>query len=224
MQEYSKRMENFYREIRIFRHDFFNIICTMGSYIDEGNINDLKKYYTTKILKSGEILFNDNDFQLNKLQLIYDPAIKSLLYTKIITIINQQLHFNLELSKPLEKISSEIIDNLNLCRVLGILIDNAIEAATISDEKDFNLAIFSKNNSTIFILANSTTINPFTFTDFAKEGFTTKHNHDGLGLISVQKILQHFPSVFLSTECENNIFRQTLTIFNKISDEEIKEK
>ena len=208
MQDYTKRMESFYDEIRVFRHDYRNILATMQHYIDTGNIEELKKYYHDKILADTAIL-SDDGFFLGKLHLIEDPALKSLLYTKLITILNQKLSLTLELTEPIPVVP---VDNLTLCLVLGILLDNAIEASMESPEKTIHLAFIIKENTMILIIANSTLPIDVPIERLIDKGYSTKPNHDGQGLATVAKLLDPLPHVCLFTEYSSKEFRQTLEI------------
>lgn len=208
MQDYTNRMESFYDEIRVFRHDYRNILATMQDYIDNGDIEELQKYYHDKILADTKIL-SDDGFFLGKLHLIEDPAVKSLLYTKLITILNHKLSLTLELTESVPVIS---IDNLLLCRVLGILLDNAIEASLASEDKLLHLAIICTDTATTFVIANSTVPLKVPVSRLSEQGFTTKERHSGLGLFTVSRLLDPLPQVSLFTEYQNQIFRQTLEI------------
>lgn len=208
MQDYTNRMESFYDEIRIFRHDYRNILATMQHYIDSGNVEALQKYYHDKILADTEIL-SDDGFFLGKLHLIEDPAVKSLLYTKLITILNQNLSLTLELVEPIPVVP---IDNLTLCRILGIFLDNAIEASVESPEKTIHLAFIVKGSSLIFIIENSTLPIDVPIEHLSDKRYSTKPNHDGQGLATVAKLLDPLPHVSLFTEYQDKTFRQTLQI------------
>ncbi len=208
MQDYTNRMESFYDEIRLFRHDYRNILATMQDYIDNGDVEDLQKYFHDKILSDTDIL-SDDGFFLGKLHLIEDHAVKSLLYTKLITILNHKLSLTLELT---ERVPVIPLDNLLLCRVLGILLDNAIEASMASESKMLHLAIVCTDTATTFVIANSTLPLTVPISQLSAQGFTTKENHSGLGLATVHKLLDPLAHVSLFTECQDNVFRQTLEI------------
>lgn len=208
MQDYTNRMESFYDEIHIFRHDYRNILATMQDYIDNGDIDDLQIYFHDKILSDTQIL-SDDGFFLGKLHLIEDQAVKSLLYTKLITILNHKLSLIFELTEHVPVIP---VDNLLLCRVLGILLDNAIEASVASDAKMLHLAIVCTDASTIFVIANSTLPLTVPISQLSAQGFTTKENHSGLGLATVHKLLDPLSHVSLFTESHDSVFCQTLDI------------
>lgn len=208
MQDYTKRMELFYEDVRTFRHDYRNILATLQDYIDNENIKELQYYYHSKILSNTEIL-SDDGYILGKLHLIEDSAVKSLLYTKMIAVFNKKLSFELELSQPIPILP---MDNLTLCRILGILIDNAVEAAAESPEKLFRLAILRESSSVVFILANSTLPLQFPLSKLSEPGYSSKKGHSGLGLAIVRKMLAPLSDALLQTECSDNIFRQILEI------------
>lgn len=208
MQDYTRRMESFYEEIRSFRHDYQNILATLQDYIDTGDLDGLRVYYHNKIIPNAEIL-SDNGYQLGKLGLIEDTAVKSLLYTKIISILNYGLSFDLELKASVPPLP---MDSLSLCRVLGILMDNAIEAALESERKILRLAILTEDSAVSFILANSAPPLQVPLSTLAKPGYSTKEGHSGLGLANVAKIIKPLSNVLLSTEYRDNIFRQILEI------------
>lgn len=208
MKDYTQRMENFYEEMRVFRHDYRNILSTMQYFIDSNDRDSLQKYFHEKIVPSGELL-KDNGFIMGRLHMIADPALKSLIYTKLIAMENHHLHVTLELAEPVSNIN---MDTLTLCRILGILLDNAIEAAAETAEKIIQLSIICMDTCTTFIISNSTMpINRPVSTLF-EQNFTTKNNHSGLGLYTVKEVVDSSLNVNMYTSYENNIFCQNLEI------------
>jgi len=208
MEDYTKRIESFYEEMRAFRHDYQNILASMQDYIDTGDIEGLHAYFHHKILPDAAVL-SDDGYHLGKLHFIEDPVIKSLLYTKIIAALNHKLDFSLELTQSVPPPS---MDNLALCRLLGILTDNAIEAALESDAKSLRIAILREEDTNVFILSNSTPPLPVPLGKLSEPGYSSKEGHSGLGLSSAARIIEPLENVSLSTEYENSVFRQILKI------------
>lgn len=208
MQDYIHRMESFYEEIRSFRHDYRNILSTMQSYIESENTEELKKYFKKNILNSTDIL-SDDGFYLGKLYQLEDIAVKSLLYTKLIAIINREINLELEITDPIPILP---IESLTLCRVLGILLDNAIEAAAESSEKEIRISIVSTETAVIFIITNSTLPLSIPVSRLFQKGYSLKERHEGIGLSTVIELLDPVPYANLSTRCENTIFCQNLEI------------
>ncbi|MCH5345037.1 MAG: GHKL domain-containing protein [Acetatifactor sp.] len=208
MQDYTERMEHLYEEMRAFRHDYKNILSTMEYYIDSGDMTSLQSYFHAKIQSHNPMLSSDS-FILGKLHLIADPALKSLLYTKLISMLNHRLTIILEIAEPVEIFS---MDNLTLCRVLGILLDNAIEAAVCGKEQKISLAVVSAEEAVHFVVGNDTLPISIPTSRLFEKGYSTKEGHSGLGLSTVRELIDPLPNVFLSTEYEDSYFRQTLTI------------
>jgi len=123
--------------------------------------------------------------------------------------MNQELHVTLEITEPLENISMDII---KLCRIIGILLDNSIEAAILAAESILHIAIINKKEDTVFEIENSMLPITIPVSELAEKGVTTKENHDGLGLHNVQKITDELSNVFFSFGYNELFFRQQLRI------------
>ena len=100
-------------------------------------------------------------------------------------------------------------------RMLGILLDNALEAAKDSNEKQVNILFrdSQRNNTQIITIENSYTNKDVdTFLIFEK-GKTSKENHTGMGLWEVKQILKRNNNVNLITTKDNRYFKQSLEIY-----------
>lgn len=120
------------------------------------------------------------------------------------------------------KISSLKISPYALSRILGILLDNAIEAASASPEKKINFEIVpapgynSLRQKSLIIIENSYTNKDIDLDKIREKGFTSKctdSNSHGLGLWEVNKILRRHKNLNLYTSKNNDYFRQTLEIY-----------
>ena len=211
MQDYARRMESLYEEVRTFRHDYRNILATMQNYIDEENIEELKEYFHKAILRCPPVL-SDDGFILGRLHHLKDNAVKSLLYTKIVTILNHDIHLELEIT---EEVPILPLDSITLCRILGILLDNALEASLVSVEKSLHIAIVTTDSSVIFSIANSTLPLPVPVSTVLKRGYSSKEGHEGIGLATVMELLDSISCAELSTKHESTVFRQTLEILQE---------
>lgn len=208
MRDYARRMEGLYEEIRVFRHDYRNILATMQHYIDEENTEALKEYFHRTILRGAPVL-SDDGFALGRLHWLEDDAVKSLLYTKIVSILNHQIQFELEIA---EHVPALPMDSLTLCRILGILLDNALEASLESPEKKLRISIVTTDAAVIFTVTNSTLPLPVPVGRLLQRGYSSKENHEGIGLATVAGLLDSCPCANLSTKCEDNVFCQALEI------------
>lgn len=207
MREYMENMEKFYDDLRIYRHDSRNILATLQSYIDSDDNTRLRTYFYEKILPSQTPL-SHNGFTLGKLHHMKVTPVKSILYSKIITALNKGLNLTLELEEPIEEIPMDILD---LCQILGILLDNSIEAACSSPEKILMITIASTSKNIVFILTNSTLPITVPISRLLEKKFTTKEGHDGLGLYTVSQITNALDNVTYSFDA-GRMFRQIIEI------------
>lgn len=208
MQDYARRMESLYKDIRAFRHDYRNVLSTMQHYIDEGNAEALKEYFHQKILNGTPVL-DDGGFTLGRLHRLEDNAVKSLLYTKTVAILNHEINLELEIAETVPVLP---MDSLTLCRILGILLDNALEAALGSEEKTLRISIVTTDTAVLFAITNSTLPLPVPVSSLLKRGYSSKEGHEGIGLATVTELLDPIPYADLSTRCEDTVFCQTLEI------------
>ena len=100
-------------------------------------------------------------------------------------------------------------------RMLGILIDNAIEAASNTTEKIVKLAFRdSYNSNTQTVKIENTFSNVYIDTNkIFEKGFTQKENHSGMGLWEVTQIIKRNNNIKLLTTTKANYFIQTLEIY-----------
>ncbi len=212
---HNKALQNLYDSVRTFKHDFFNIIQSVDGYIKTGDKSSLEKYY-------HEIKFecdNLNSLSTISSEVIDDAALYSLINSKYYKAealnISFETHF---LVKP----SSLNITPYELCRILGILLDNAIEAANNTSDKKVIFEIIptpcfdSSKNMTNIIIENSYSNKDVDINRIFEKGFSSKEddiNIHGLGLWKVNKILQKHENLNLRTSKQSNLFKQVLEIY-----------
>ncbi len=207
MKDYTEKMECFYEEFRTFRHDYKNILSTLGYYIEEQNISQLQSYFQEKILPFGEALSSDK-FAMGKLHQIEIPAIKSILYAKLLSALNKGIPITLEITDTLKNIG---MDELDISRILGILLDNALEASVQTEDKLFSVTIVVTDTTVLFSIINSCPFIQVPLSKLSEKGYTSKKMHDGLGLYTVQNIVAALDNVSYIMQYDG-LFRQTLEI------------
>lgn len=208
--EYTSQIENMYEELRSFKHDYSNMLLTMSGFIDSGDIEGLRRYYQKSILPTNEKI-NKGNYHLHKLSRIQDPAIKGMLSAKFINAINQGVDFFVDIMEDIPDISMKVLD---LTRVLGIYIDNAVEAALETKDKEVKFNVVRDSNAVVIVIANSYINKGISIKDAEKYAVSTKGEGRGIGLSNVVKILSEYPNVNKITEMKDKYFVQTLVIEN----------
>lgn len=209
---YNKTLTILYDNIRGFKHDFNNIVQSIGGYISTNDMEGLKDYYSDLMSDCKKA----NNLAILNPELINNPAIYSLLTSKYHKAEELGIKINFEIFLDLTTLNIKIYD---LTRILGILLDNAIEASSKCEEKIINVTIRKDNkvDRQLFVIEN-TYINKDVDTErIFEKGYTSKSEDDGknhgLGLWEIRKILKKNNNLNLFTTKDNNFFKQQLEIY-----------
>lgn len=143
---------------------------------------------------------------------INEPAIYNLLTTKYHLADEKGISIQLEVFLDLTELNMKIYE---FTRILGILMDNAIEAASECKEKLINVIIrkdFHQKRQLLII--ENTYLDKNIDTDkIYEKGFSGKPNNTGLGLWEVRQILKKHNNLNLFTSKDNKFFKQQLEIY-----------
>jgi len=208
LQDYTNKIEALYMELRLFKHDYFNIIASLSSYIDSENMEGLKNYFRTSILPAGEKL-NHKDAALGALSYIKVEEIKGLVYTKLFHAMQKGIQIELDINESIEQMQIDILD---LTRVLGIFLDNAIEAALNSEAKKMYLGFAKSENSVLIVVQNSCKNENVDLKKIYQLGVSSKGKNRGVGLFQVQILMGKYKNVIHTTGYHEGMFAQRVEI------------
>lgn len=207
-EEYNKTLSILHDNVRGFKHDFDNIVTTIGGYVKTNDMEGLKKYY---VQLEDDCQKVNNLYVLNP-KLINNPGVYSLLTTKYNEAEEKGIKVNMSLLLDLSKLHMKIYE---FTRILGILLDNAIDASSECEEKLMNI-IFrddSKNHRQLITVENTYNDKNVDTEKIFNKGFTGKENHTGLGLWEVRKILNKSKNLNLYTTKNEKYFSQQIEIY-----------
>lgn len=208
---HNKSLELLYNNISAFKHDFSNIITALGGYINSNNMKGLSEYYD-KIL--DECCINNNLSTLNP-QVINNAAIYNILANKYYDADEKGITINLQVFINLNELKMDIY---HFCRILGILLDNAVEAAAKCEEKTINIDIrdIKPKKYQSIMIENTYNNKNIDISKLSEKGYTSKTDEKcshGIGLWQVSKIINKHSNVILDTTKDDTYFRQELIIY-----------
>ena len=208
-KEYNKSLKSMQDELHGFRHDFSNIMCTIGGYVQVKDIAGLSKYYS-QIQK--DVTKINNLGALNP-ETINHPAVFALISSKYSKALELGIEMNINVFIDLNKLNMKIYE---FTRALGILLDNAIEAAKDCDEKIINLEIRKETsrNRQLLIIENTYNNKDVDTEKIYEKNFSTKEGNSGLGLWEVRQILKKNTNLNLFTSKNHDLFKQQLEMYN----------
>jgi two-component system sensor histidine kinase AgrC len=206
LHAYINSVEMKIEELRLFTREYNEIVQKIGNYLDRDEIGEL-----SKLLKN--ITFTDtppDEIIMGKLSNVKTTGIRGLLYFKVLQANNANLDVEVDIGGNIYDIPMHEID---LIRVLGVLLDNAIEESVKTKDKKLYIGVYQEEDqsSTVMQIGNTYVDMPDIRRMFDK-GYTTKGENRGTGLYSVDKILNKYPQAKLRTRLDNGLFTVELYI------------
>ncbi len=193
-----KEVDNMYRQIRGWRHDYRNHIQCMKVLAANGDMEGIKAY------------LDELDTDLNTVDTVIktgNPMADAILNSKISLAKAKGIEVRADAHIPVKLKMSE----LDLCCIIGNLFDNAIEASLdLPEEKRLIRVYMDMKNTQLYI----------SFTNFTsgkklkKSGGifkTTKGEGHGFGLIRMDSIVERLDG-YLSRNSEDGAFTTEILI------------
>ena len=207
-EEYNNTLHILHDNVRGFKHDFDNIVTTIGGYIRTEDMNGLKKYY----LQLEDDCQRVNNLYLLNPEIINNDGIYNLLTKKYNEAEEKDIKVNITFLLDLSTLHMKIYE---FARILGILLDNAIEASSECEERIINLTFRndSKNSRELILIENTYNDKNLDTEKIFEKGVSGKDNHKGIGLWEVRKLIKKNNNINLYTSRNDNFFCQQLEIY-----------
>lgn len=208
MEDRTNQIEEMSLGLRNFRHDHMNLMINFRTYMEDKDWDSLNNYYNNYVgeLSGASVsLGNCSD----KLAKIKSREIKNLLLVKF-----TQAH-NLNISTSIEVRDSAIITDshtlLHATRLIGIYMDNAIEACKGVDNARIMLLATVEDGVSHFTIIN-TCQTPPPMNKIHTKGFSTKGDARGMGLYIASQILSKNEKISTKTSMKDGEFIQDFSV------------
>lgn len=196
--EYGRLIRQQYKEMRRFRHDLKNLLVGFGGYIESRNWEGLASYYQA-LKASGTSLDLAEDHPIFDLVDLPNDALRELVQTKLSLALAYDIPVHVEVAEDLPQIQDGVA---GLVRIVGILLDNAIEESEGFDQADLTFAVEAVEGYLSISVANRCQDPDQVRAVLQKTGQSTKASPGqdrGYGLVNVQRLseaqgIQHFTS------------------------------
>lgn len=183
--DYVKVYEKLLEEKSKNQHEYKNQLILIR---DTSRKNDRVNYIND--LLNVKDSTEDSEW-LNKLKYIPQGGLKGLIYYKIQMMLKNKVSVFLTVSEELKDLKNwkNFDKNLSdISKVIGVYLDNAIEAVNDSKEKYIIISVYLEKNNIIFEISNTYKGN-IDMSKIDKEGYSTKGNGKGYGLSLVKDII-----------------------------------
>lgn len=209
LQSYTSHIETMYDDLRRFRHDYKNVLLSLEGAVSSGDIKEVQDIFQ-RVVKPTNTNLDDQTAVLSHLENIENIEIKSLVYNKVMTAINDHIDVSIEVVEPF-KISPKV-KVTDAVRIIAILFDNAINAAKKAPTKEINFSLFTKGAAQYIVVRNSTTEEKVDLhmLDGNFKGISSgKHS---LGLRNLRIILASYPFIQHNSQSVNHSVTQEIII------------
>ena len=207
-QSYNDNLKSMYDNIRAFKHDFNNIVHAIGGYVRAKDMNGLSKYYNSLFDECNSI----NNLSALNPETVNNPSIYAILLDKYNKAEKKNIKMELGVYLDLNTLHADIYE---ISRILGILLDNSIEAAQECDKKYINIRFLMDNrkNRQLIIIENTYKDKNVDTIKIFEKSYSTKPHNTGLGLWEVNKILNRNSNLAIFTSKNDEYFSQQLEIY-----------
>lgn len=209
LQQYVANVEQLQSEVVHFQQDYVEVLANLETLISNGQMEELAAYFDANIMPVNKSMV-DNKYKLSQIKNMHVLELKGLLAAKMMRAQELKIDAQLEIVEPIETISMYKVE---LCQIVGILLDNAIEASKGQPGAFMKVAFVKNENTVTLLVQNSLPENMPEIHQMFEKGFSTKGENRGLGLSIVRGILNKNPSAVLDTQVlEGEAFMQGLVI------------
>lgn len=209
--EYVLRYEKIINEQGKKNHEYNNQLMVIKGYVN--NPERLTEYLEEVI---GDHRTGQN-YTVKQLGFLPDGGVKGLLYHKLSKMEDNNIKYYLYVDQNLKNKDIESFDlktYRDLTKLLGVFLDNAIDAALKSEEKEIEVELKDKDDCLLVIISNTYDKNT-DINKVGKSGFTTKGAGHGFGLSIVKDIARSNPEIETFSSKEQGKFIQTAMVYYK---------
>jgi putative histidine kinase-related ATPase len=198
IETHYREVENMYRQIRGWRHDYRNHIQMMKVLAANGDMDALKAY------------LDELDTDLNTVDTVVktgNPMADAILNSKISLARSRNIPTQVDAHIPVKLKMSE----LDLCCIIGNLFDNAMEASMALPEEKRMIRIYMDMKGTQLYISFTNFTAAKKLSKVGKGFKTSKGEGHGFGLVRIDDIVSRYDG-YLSRNSEDGAFTTEILI------------
>ena len=206
-EAYIRTLEGMQEEMRRFRHDYKNMMSGMYLTAKEGELTQAIDYIQ-EMTDDFDSQIGGQIRQMSQLSNVCMTEIKGLLLAKIAQMQKEGTACDLEVMRPFRGTGCRTTD---LCRCLGILIDNAMDEVRGREDARVYIMVSCQEGYTTFRVKNQL-YHDIDFHRIWQQGYSTRGADRGIGLASYRKILEGYENVLPATAVQDGYFVQEFKV------------
>ena len=204
-----KEYEDIMNKYKIDNHENKNQLLTIRNMIKSKDKNVIK--YIEKLVNDK---INDNETIFYKTSKIPEGGLRATIYSKLCKMDELKLPYVLDISNDVRtvdliKMGEDV--TLDVCKIIGVFLDNAIEEAIKIKDKNITIELFIMDNLLYIDISNNYE-GKLAVDKMDAEKYTTKGKNRGYGLALVKKIIERNKYLENEKKINHNRFKQRLII------------
>jgi len=208
MIAYSAIIESAASDLQQFKHDHANLILGFEGFLDKEDWDGFREYYNRYKSKFAESAKETDAFMV-KVDDVQISALKGIILNKSMMAQQRGIKLRLEVGDDVRLENNN--DAFELCRIFGILMDNAIEACTDVNDAEVGVLMAKDRDDVLVVIENTCLEEPPMSVMFDK-GFSTKGVGRGLGLYNVSQTIARSERMILGTTWAEGVLCQKLRL------------
>lgn len=208
LKEYEVMIDKF----RVDTHENKNEFLTIRNMIKDNNDKDTVVKYIDKLVDNK---IKDNDKIMKKTAKIPEGGLRATVYSKLCLMEKLKIKYNLNISREVRTTDLINLDEdlvLKICKILGVFLDNAIEAVKRLKKREISIEMYTLEDSLCIDITNNFKGN-LDLNKISNAKYTTKGNGHGYGLTLVNQLLAEEQGILENEKSVNrDTFTQTLKI------------
>lgn len=207
-----KEYENMLNKYKVSNHENKNQFLTVRNMLDPKN--EKEKEVMDYIDEFVENKIKDDEKIMEEACIIPEGGLRGLMYSKLVYMREKKINYELNIDKKVK--TSDLIalnkeETLDVCKILGIFIDNAIEEVIDLDEKLISIDIYKEKKELCFSVTNNYH-HTIDLEKIEEEGYTTKGNGHGFGLPLAKQLIEKHNNFKNLKQISENTFTQIIKI------------
>lgn len=204
-----KEYEDILDKYRISNHENKNELLTIRNMLPKINkkiISYIDSIVDNKIKDDEKIMY-----EVSKI-----PAggLRGLIYSKILTMKQSKINYDLEISNEIKTVDLINMDDslmLDICKVIGVYLDNSVQAVQNLKNKHINIEIYLDGcNLNISVSNNYEGI--IEIDKLEQKGYSSKGKNHGYGLALTKEIIDNNKNLLNEKRLSKEVFSQILKI------------
>ncbi|MBC8743835.1 GHKL domain-containing protein [Lactobacillus sp. Marseille-P7033] len=208
--ETAQKVNAQYEDLRRERHDMKNMLLSVQGYIRDHNdekANQLLSVFLQTNIDSKN--YEEIDNSLSRLNI---SGLRNLIKEKAYRIVEQEIPLAIEVNAKIDSLPGS---EVKTARIIGILLDNAIEA-TLNQKKPYvQVALLRHDEENYELVVANSLEKTLDLNKAMKFEHSEKENHQGIGLSNITQLVDNDDRYSFSAEVKEKVIIMTCFIQGK---------